>query len=192
MTRAAAPVLGPPLADGDLLTNVAAGDLSSLGVLFDRHAVPVRRFVGRLGVASGDVDDLVQGTFIAVLGAAPSFRGGGSARAWLFGLAANLVRRHQRSVARMAARIAAWARERPPEMSPSPSDAFDSSERSLRASRALARLTTKKREVFVMVAMEGLTAEGAADALGIPIGTVWTRLHHARRDMRAWLEGESP
>ena len=174
--------------DGALLASIAAGDLSSLGVLFDRHAVDVRRFLGRLGVAEGDVDDLVQATFLTVLDAAATFRGSGSARAWLFGLAANLVRRHRRSLSRMAARIAAWAREPRPDKVPPPSDSVEASDGAARAIRALARLTPRKREVFILVVMEGLSAEAAASALGIPIGTVWTRLHHARRELRACLD----
>jgi RNA polymerase sigma-70 factor, ECF subfamily len=178
--------------DGELLENIASGDLSSLGLLFDRYALDVRRFISRLGVMAGDVDDLAQATFLIVMDAASSFRGGGAARAWLFGLAANVVRRHRRSMARMAAHLAAWAREPREERPPPPSESLDAHERSVRAAHALARLSPKKREVFVMVTMEGLTAETAADALGIPVGTVWTRLHHARRELRAQLVEESP
>jgi RNA polymerase sigma factor (sigma-70 family) len=179
--------------DAELLENIASGDLSSLGLLFDRYALDVRRFLSRLGVTAGDVDDLAQATFLIVMDAASSFRGDGAARAWLFGLAANVVRRHRRSMARMAAHLAAWAREpREGERPPPPSESLDTHERSVRAAHALARLSPKKREVFVMVTMEGLTAETAADALGIPVGTVWTRLHHARRELRAQLLAESP
>jgi RNA polymerase sigma-70 factor (ECF subfamily) len=180
----------PP--DAELLAHVAAGDLSDLGVLFDRHALHVRRFLGLLGVGAGDVDDLVQATFLTVLDAAGTFRGAGSARAWLLGLAANVARRHRRSLMRMAARIAAWAREPHPDSEATASDSLDVRERSARAARALARLTAKKREVFVMVVMEGLPAEAVAQALDVPVGTVWTRLHHARRELRAAVDQEDP
>jgi RNA polymerase sigma-70 factor, ECF subfamily len=177
--------------DGDLLAQVAKGDLSCLGLLFDRYAVDVGRFIARVGVGRGDVDDLVQATFLLVVKAAPTFRGG-AARAWLFGLAANLARRHRRSLARMAARVATWVRERGPDTPAMPLDAFDASERIGRAERALARLSEKKREVFVMVVMEGVSTDDAAAALGIPVGTVWTRLHHARRELQAHLHEEEP
>ena len=65
-------------------------------------------------------------------------------------------------------------------------------ERANAAANALAELSAKKREVFVMVALEGVPPEAAAEALGIPIRTVWTRLHHARRELRARLEEDKP
>ena len=176
--------------DADLLAKIASGDLSSLGVLFDRHAVDVRSFVARLGIGAGDVDDLTQTTFMLVREAASSFHGQGSGRAWLFGLAANVVRRHRRSFARMATRVAAWALEPRADTTPTPERASDVRERAALAGRALTRLSAKKREVFVMIVMEDVTAEDVAGALGIPIGTVWTRLHHARRELRAYLEKE--
>jgi RNA polymerase sigma factor (sigma-70 family) len=176
--------------DAELLAKIAAGDLSSLGLLFDRYAIDVRRFVARLGIGASDVDDLTQTTFLLVIDAASSFRGAGSGRAWLFGLAANLVRRHRRSFARVATRLAAWALEPRVDARPSPENASDVGERATLAARALSRLPAKKREVFVMVVMEDMTAEEVAAALGIPIGTVWTRLHHARRALRAHLQEE--
>ena len=174
--------------DADVLARIAAGELSSLGVLFDRYAIDVRRFIARLGIGPGDVDDLTQATFLLVAQAASSFRGSASGRAWLFGLAANVVRRHRRSLARVAARIAAWATELRADSPATPESTSDVGERAALAARALTRLPAKKREVFVMVVMEDLTAEEVATTLGIPIGTVWTRLHHARRALRAHLE----
>ena len=57
--------------------------------------------------------------------------------------------------------------------------------------RAIAALSPQKREVLLLVEVEELTCEEAASALGIPVGTVWTRLHHARRELRLLL-GERP
>jgi RNA polymerase sigma factor (sigma-70 family) len=174
--------------NGELIAGIAAGDFSCLGLLFDRYATDVGRFIARLGVREGDVDDLVQGTFLLVPRAAASFRGG-DARAWLLGLAVNLVRRHRRSLARMTARLATWARERTADPPETPSQAFEVREGAARAEYALAALSRKKREAFVLIVMEGVGAEQAAAALGVPVGTVWTRLHHARRELRARLEG---
>ncbi len=176
--------------DADLVAQLAAGDLSSLGLLFDRHAIHVHRFLDRLGASEGDADDLLQATFLLAADAAGGFRGG-STRAWLFGLAANLARRHRRSLGRMATRIAAWAREQYATPPPTPGDSLETRRAAMRAARALQRLSPKKREVFVMIVMEGVDANEVATALGIPVGTVWTRLHHARRELREQLEEES-
>lgn len=180
--------------DAMLLAQIVEGDLHSLGVLFDRYEADVQRIVSRLGVADRDVDDLVQSTFLLVMRAAPNFKEAdesGSARAWLLGLATNLVRRHRRSLMRMALRVAAWAFERADESPPSPADALDAKEASLRGKRALELLSPEKRDVFVLVALEGLRGEEAAAMLRIPVATVWTRLHRARRELRAHLLEET-
>jgi RNA polymerase sigma factor (sigma-70 family) len=179
------PVRAAPAADCELIAKIASGDLSSLGVLFDRYAVEVRRFVGRLGMEAADLDDLTQATFLVVMDVAASFQGDGLARSWLFGIAANLVRRHRRSLARMAARLSAWTRERDMHENSVPPDAlFEARDQLAVAAHALACLSPKKREVFVMVVLEGIAAEDAGRALRIPVNTVFTRLHHARREIR--------
>jgi RNA polymerase sigma-70 factor (ECF subfamily) len=172
--------------DEELIARVASGHLSSVGLLFDRYAVDVLRFLRRLGVNDGDIDDLLQATFILVPDASASFRGGAT-RSWLFGLAANLARRHRRSLGKTAARIAAWTRQQYATSPPTPDDSLDRRRQVARAMGALERLSPKKREAFVMVVMEGMDAQEVAAALGVPVGTVWTRLHHARRELREAL-----
>jgi RNA polymerase sigma-70 factor (ECF subfamily) len=172
--------------DHDLLARVAAGELGALGTFFDRHADGVRRFVARLGVPSGEIDDLVQATFLEVLRAAGAFDGRAPARNWVLGIASMMVRRHRRSLMRVARGLVAWGSEPPPPPE-TPGQSFERRESTGRAVRALERLSTKKREVFVMVVLEGMSGEEVARALGIPVATVWTRLHHARRELREAL-----
>ncbi len=65
-------------------------------------------------------------------------------------------------------------------------------QRAEKMSRALAALSPKKREVIVLVTIEGLSGEEVASLLAIPVATVWTRLHHARRELSlAVFEEES-
>jgi RNA polymerase sigma factor (sigma-70 family) len=181
----------PSAMDPELLVKIATGDLGGLGMLFDRYEPDVKRFIGRLGVRAEEVDDLVQLTFLDVVRAAATFDGRPSARGWLFGLAAIVVRRHRRSVARIATGLVVWGRE-PRAESATPGQAFELHEAAARAARALGRLSAKKREVFVMAVLEDCSGEETARALGIPVATVWTRLHHARRELRAYLLEESP
>ena len=56
--------------------------------------------------------------------------------------------------------------------------------------RALATLSEAKRVTLLLAEVEGLTCQEIADALAVPIGTVWTRLHAARRELRNTLEGD--
>jgi RNA polymerase sigma-70 factor (ECF subfamily) len=188
---AAARLPAPAPADGDLLAAVANGNLEALGELFERHEPEVRRYVGRLGVAPSDVDDLVQATFLEVVRAAARFDPRHAARSWLFGIATVMVRRHRRSVGRAMARIAAWAGTWRGEPQPTPAELLESDEATRLIERAFERLSPKKREVLVLVTLEGLSGEEAARALRIPMNTVWTRLHHARIELRAALgEGD--
>lgn len=177
--------------DGVLLGRIAAGETKPLGALFDRHAESVRRLVLRLGVRPGEVDDLVQTTFLDVLRVAASYDGRPSARPWLMALATMRVRRHRRSFARLADRLARFGRE-PEEHAASAEQQTATSREAARAMRAVDALTEKKREVFLLVAVEGLTCDEVAEHLQIPVGTVWTRLHHARAELRQTLEKETP
>lgn len=177
----------PSLADKELIALVANGNLEALGELFDRYEADLSRFIGRLGVGVGDVDDLVQTAFLEVIRAAPRFDAALPAKSWLFGLAVMLVRRHRRSLSRAAAQLLLRARWPRPESPATPAAEFDKDQDLLCFQRAFARMSAKKREVFTLVTLEGLSGEEAARTLGIPVATVRTRLHHARRELRASL-----
>jgi RNA polymerase sigma-70 factor, ECF subfamily len=177
--------------DAALLAAIARGELESLGRLFDRHEPDLCRYLGRLGVSAADADDLIQATFLEVVRAAARFDPALPARAWLMGIATMMVRRHRRSLARTMARLSAWAslpREGAP---PTPAEALESDQAARRLQRAFDGLSQKKREVFVLVTLEGMSGDQVARALAIPISTVWTRLHHARRELLDALGGEA-
>jgi RNA polymerase sigma factor (sigma-70 family) len=180
-------LIAAPSPDGELLALVAKGNLEALGQLFDRHAESVRAFLVRMGVTKADADDLLQATFLEVVRAAARFDPRFPARNWLLGIANSMVRRHRRSLRRAAARLVAAAgvvRSTPP---PTPAELLEGDETTRRLGRAFSRLSLKKREVFVLVTLEGLSGEEAAQALRIPVNTIWTRLHHARSELRAAL-----
>lgn len=189
----AAPRLKPsPKSDAELIAAIVSGDLEALGVLFDRYESEVRRYLGRLGVVSSDVDDLVQATFLAVVSAGQNFDPAHSARSWLLGIATMMVRRHRRSISRAVARLLAWSRVPRAASTPGPDEVYESGEAVRRFHDAFEALSPKKREAFALVALEGLSGEEAATTLGIPVNTVWTRLHHARRELKhALTEGDA-
>lgn len=112
-----------------------------------------------------------------------------SAKSWLYGIASIIVRRHRRSIGRLTARLAAWGKD-PTWASTfaNSGDDLEQREAAQRAFSALNKLSYKKREVFAMIVLGEVSAEEAAQALGLPIGTVWTRMHHARRDLRRLLQ----
>lgn len=179
----------PLLSDAALLAMIEGGDWTALGSLFDVHGAAVRRFIRNSGVPASDVDDLVQQTFLDVPKASRRFDNRFSGRRWLLGIAAVIVARHRRAWGRQAARQTAWATD--PALRPPQNDTWGELEGrqcAQRALGALGRLTSKKREVFEMIVLADISGEEAARTLGVPVATVWTRMHHARRDLRRLLK----
>jgi RNA polymerase sigma-70 factor (ECF subfamily) len=177
----------PEATDAQLLERVAQGELDALGALYDRHHVAVRQFVGRATSEGHEADDITQEAFLALSGIADRFDGRASARPLLVGIAAKLVHQRRRGVARLVNVLATFASaglERPIQ---TPEEAASATEEMVRFERALARLSEEKRIAILLVDGEGLKGEEAAKALGVPLNTVWTRLHYARKELREAL-----
>lgn len=170
--------------DAELLTAIDGGDISALGVLFDRYHARVRRAVGRAGMARADADDVVQATFLELRKIARSFDGRTSAGAWICGVAIRLAARRRRSFVRMLGTLASFGRISPSVDLVDPETTAGDREELARFRDALAELAPKKRDVFLLVEVEGMTAEDAARSLGIPAATARTRLFHARAHFR--------
>jgi RNA polymerase sigma-70 factor (ECF subfamily) len=171
--------------DAALMTRMARGESGALGQLYDRHQAPLRRFIVRATSDAADVDDLVHATFLEAAKSAGRYDGRESCRPWLIGIAAQLLRRRRRSFGRLVAVLSSLGGVRSGVLDPRP----DLQARS-DVERALSTLTEPKRITFLMAELEGLSCPEIAAALNIPIGTVWTRLHAARRDLRAALTRE--
>ena len=170
--------------DAEVLARVAAGEIAALGELYDRYHEPVRRFVGRATGGAGDVDDLVHQTFLSAAKSAARYDGRPTCRPWLMGIAAQHLKRRRQAFGRLFAVLDTLRHRRVASADPrSTLDAWSDVE------RALARLGEAKRVTFLMAEVEGCTCAEIAEALAIPIGTVWTRLHAARRELREALGG---
>jgi RNA polymerase sigma-70 factor (ECF subfamily) len=177
----------PATPDPDLLRRLAAGDSSALGELYDRHCHSVRRFLAQVTGNAEDVDDLAHATFLTAADIARHYDGRPSCRPWLIGIAAQLLRRRKRTFGRFRAFLSSLGGTQIASADPAPGfQARTDIERALRA------ISEPKRVTFLLAEVEGLTCPEIAAALGIPIGTVWTRLHAARRELRRALEGNEP
>jgi RNA polymerase sigma-70 factor (ECF subfamily) len=173
------------VSDGELMRELASGQLGALGELYDRHQAPLRRFISRATRDAHDVDDLVHATFLESAKCAHAYDGRASCRPWLIGIAAQLLRRRRHGLSRLVAVLAALQ-----SVARSASDPRPALHARPDLERALARLTEAKRITLLMAEVEGMSCEEIAGALEIPIGTVWTRLHAARRELRAAIDGE--
>jgi len=173
--------------DAALFEAMARGDLGSLGVLFDRHHEALRQFVLRAAPNSADVDDIVQETFLTATNAAGSFDGRTSGLPFLIGISVQLIRRRKRTFARIRALYDAFA-VAPTTPKPTPEDRLHQAREEASLQAAIARLSEERRLVLVMVEYNGLTGVEVAGILGIPVGTIWRRLHEARAELRQALE----
>jgi RNA polymerase sigma-70 factor (ECF subfamily) len=171
--------------DTEALVRVAAGDLGALGEVYDRHASAVLRFAAR-AAGPHDAEDVVQATFIKAARIASTYDGrGDSARSWLFGIAARQIQGRRRSLARFARALARLAETTSSSVTAEHIPRSD-------LERGLDSLSDAKRIVIVLAEVEGYTCEELARMLSIPVGTVWTRLHHARKELRAFYERRVP
>ena len=165
----------------------------AFAALYDRHAAPIHRFAGR---RLGDqlADDVVGETFLAAFRRRKRYDlRRADARPWLYGIAANVIGKHRRAEVRM---LRAFARTGADPVAAGHAELVDSRvcaaavQRDLAA--ALAVLPAGDRDVLLLIAWADLSYEETAAALGIPVGTVRSRLHRARRKVREALGGQDP
>jgi RNA polymerase sigma-70 factor (ECF subfamily) len=171
------------MSDPGLVAACGAGDRTARALLFERHVDAIHRFVARMRGSDADaVDDLVQQTFLRAFGAARRFRGV-SARAWLHGIAANVVKEHARGEIRRKRALGIVAETQPRAVPPHDPVVA-------RLPAAIAALPHALRAAFVLVDLEGERGIEAAAALGIPQGTLWRQVYEARLALREALRGE--
>lgn len=171
-------MIGEP-SEVDLLAAVAAGDRAALRVLYDRHAPWLTL---RLSRRCGDrdvVDDALQDTFLAVWRSASRYDGRGEVAAWIWGIA---IRRMIDLLRRRAPReIPLPERD---EREPSAEEQVLVGIEYGDLAGALSRLSPELRAVVQATVLDGLTTREAARLLGVPAGTVKTRMMRARAQLR--------
>ncbi len=151
--------------------------------IFDRHFDAVHRYLSRR-VGGDRADDLAAATFTIAFERRGTFRDGkhaGDARPWLYGIATNLLRNDGRSERRALAVLAELAASQ---------RAVPAAE-SAAIGEALSRLDPDHRDALLLYAWEGLSYDEIATTLGIPVGTVRSRLSRARARLRAVVDDPS-
>ncbi|GAA1298178.1 DNA-directed RNA polymerase sigma-70 factor [Planotetraspora silvatica] len=178
--------------DSDLIAD-SRTEPEAFAVLFDRYSGMLYRYVSRR-MGPEIAEDLVGETFlVAFAGRSGYDLSYADARPWLFGIITNLVSRHRRTE---AAHYRALQRSPIEDVADSDDDrvAAGVTARAARPllARALAGLPARDRNVLLLVAWSDLSYEEVAQALGVPIGTVRSRLNRARRKVRAVLGDSNP
>ena len=163
-------------------TDPAAGaTVDDVAGWFDRHAPSLAAYATRR-VGAAAAKDVVADTFRIALEQRSAFDPRrGAERAWLYGIATNLIRRHWRSEERrLRTQASSVAAARPVDPLLDLVDAVDARRSYERVIEAVIRLDPDDRDLLVLVAWEGMTSAEVAAVLGVPAGTVRSRLHRIR------------
>lgn len=181
-----------PGGEESVLVRLLAGRMDAVGELYDAHHEAVRSFARRLLGEASEAEDLVQEVFVRLPRIAKSYRGESSFRSFLIGVTARISRHHVRSACRRrqlhertetARQLLEPEAERP--------DVHAERQRlAAILTRALDQLSFDHRVAFVLSEVEQHTSREVSALLGIPEGTVRTRLMHAKKKLRTYLEQE--
>jgi RNA polymerase sigma factor (sigma-70 family) len=175
--------------DDSAVIKASVRDPDRFAVIFDRHAPYVHRYLARrLGREAAD--DLVAETFLVAFGKRQRYDHSRlDARPWLYGIATNLVGQHRRGEAKQL-RLRNAIGPEPAEASHAERVVAQVAAQAMGSllGIALAELSTGDRDVLLLIAWEGLSYDEVATALGIPVGTVRSRLNRARKQVREVLE----
>jgi RNA polymerase sigma-70 factor (ECF subfamily) len=162
-------------------TTSAADARLDVVTIHQRHAEFVWLSLQRLGIRDADIEDLLQEVFVVVHRRLPSFDGSSRMTTWLFGICIRIAaayrrrahRRHEESMARIP--------EPASGDEPNPEESAAARQARARLLAVLDAMDLEKRALFVMFELDEMRCEDIADLLGIPLGTVYSRLHAARK-----------
>jgi RNA polymerase sigma-70 factor (ECF subfamily) len=174
--------------DGDDI-RASLRDPERFAAVFGRHFDAVHGFVARR-LGRTVADDLAGAVFVEAFGSRQRYDPTRvDARPWLYGIATNLVRRHRRTEER---RLRAYARTGSDGAAPAedPHDRLSADAEAPRLAAALAALRRTDRDALLLFVWAELSYDEVADALGVPPGTVRSRIHRARRILREHLAAD--
>jgi RNA polymerase sigma-70 factor (ECF subfamily) len=169
---------------------IEGAGLSSVTEVYRQHGDFVWRTLQHLGIRDADLEDVLQEVFVVVHRRIGSFDSSSKMTTWLFGICLKTASRHRRR--------AYFRRERPLETaseevdSSTPEHLLERRRAGELVEKALGRMALSKRAVFVLFEVEGRTCGEIAELLDVPVGTVYSRLHAARRDFQAALRRLGP
>lgn len=171
-----------PATDTELMLRVRDGEFSSLGVLFERHHIPLYNYYVRLTKDAAVSEDCVQEVFLRMLQYRNTFRGDGSFTAWMYHVARNV--RIDRAKRWKNEEQFDEAQHEVPARDPNPGEALVYKQNLAVLDKALARLSPDKREVLILSRYQDMKYETIAEVLGCSVEAVKVRVHRAMNDLR--------
>ncbi len=171
---------GPRPDQTDLIAALRAGEPQALDRFYREHASQVLAWVIRLGGHRLDSEDTAHEVFMVALRRMSSFRGESALTTWLYGITRNVVNNARRKAA-LRRFIGMDDVPEPVSSTPGADEHLDQMRRRQLVQVALQRLNVRQREVLVLADLEGRSAPEVSEMIGVPVGTVYSRLHHARK-----------
>jgi RNA polymerase sigma-70 factor (ECF subfamily) len=178
--------------DLQLVTAAASGDEAAFHALIDRHAKTLFRVAMSMSHNRADAEDLMQETFVGAYRGLPKFDGRSSVKTWLTSIMTRQAAkgwhrgRHHRAALSIHAAADGDQPDRP-DASLTTGSATATVDAKIDVMQVLKQIDAPFREVLVMREMQGMSYEEMATALGVPRGTVESRLHRARAELRERL-----
>lgn len=163
-------------------TPAVTGSHLDAEALYRAHSEFVARFLLKLGAAGQDVPDLLQEVFLVAHRRGGFVMGAAKPTTWLAEIAFRVASDRRKKTKRKPEDADTDAISLLPASGATPGEAAEARQGLDRVQRALDALTVDKRVVFVLFELEGESCDAIAKALGIPVGTVYSRLHAARRE----------
>ncbi|MDT0301349.1 RNA polymerase sigma factor [Streptomonospora wellingtoniae] len=174
-------------ADRSLLVRVADGDECALRRLYERHAADMLGLLRRLTSDTGTAEEILQEAWLAVWRSADGYRGEASVRSWLLGITRRKAHDRLRRTAPATVDVDEMAE--PADVSADVEVQVLSAVGHEAIMAAVRRLPEHSREVVVLALVDGLAYRDIAEVLAVPVGTVKSRMAHARaRLVRSLLE----
>ncbi|MGW4409521.1 RNA polymerase sigma factor [Nonomuraea sp. NPDC004702] len=169
---------------------IRAGDRAAFSRLFDEYAKAVYNHAFRLTANWSEAEDVMALTFLEAWRLRPKIDPeGGSLRPWLLGIATNVSRNVRRAARRHDDALARIPKgESVPDFAEEVVGRIDDAERLAAVRRAFGRLRKQEQDVFALCVWAALDYAQAAEALGVPVGTVRSRLSRARRKLAEFAE----
>ena len=169
----------------DPLLSGANDARAQMALLYAKHADFVVRVARQFGAPAGELEDIVHDVFLVVHRRLDEYRSErGTMRAWLYGICRNVVYHHLRSRTRAEQRL---QRLPVPEPRPGPDDELARSHALAAVQGFLDGLDEGRRMVFALIDIEGMPAPEVAQALGLNLNTVYSRLRLARQQFEAYI-----
>ncbi len=158
--------------------------------LYAAHFHHVTRWVRAFGCPPADIEDVAQETFLVLRRHLPKLQLDNIAP-WLFHVARRATKSHRRRV--WVSRVLYMEPETSPTSPHSnPVEALEQRDARRQIQSVLSRMSERRRTTFFLFEIEGYTGEEIARLEGVPLNTVYTRVHHARRDfMRLLAESQA-